>query len=150
MLQRALGNTGLSCSIIGFGCGGTFARVSRKPQATMLVHAAIESGINIFDTADVYAEGESERALARALGSKRNKVIIVTKAGHKAPWGRLRKMLTSRKHPDPDYSPDYIERCIVASLRRLNTDYVDVFQLHSPTPSCSSALSPSSRRATAV
>jgi aryl-alcohol dehydrogenase-like predicted oxidoreductase len=98
----------------------------------MLVHAAIESGINIFDTADVYAEGESERALARAIGSKRNEVIIATKAGHKPPWGRLRRMLTSRKHPDPDYSPDYIERCIVASLRRLNTDYVDVFQLHSP------------------
>jgi aryl-alcohol dehydrogenase-like predicted oxidoreductase len=97
-----------------------------------LVHAAIESGIDIFDTADVYGEGESERALARALGSKRNEVIIATKAGHKAPSSRLRRILTRRRHPEPDYSPDYIERCIVASLRRLNTDYVDVFLLHSP------------------
>lgn len=134
MLRRPLGKTELKCSVLGFGCGGTFAKLAREYEAIRLVHAALECGVNIFDTADIYESGESERALGKALGSKRHEVIIATKAGHKLPtyWSRFRGLVGKKKRPKANYSPRYIEKCIVASLKRLGTDYIDIFQLHSP------------------
>jgi aryl-alcohol dehydrogenase-like predicted oxidoreductase len=139
VIFRPLGNTGLTCSVIAFGCSGPFARLE---HSTRLVNEACELGINVFDTADSYRE--SELVLGRALGSKRQQVLIATKAGYKFGGGgffdRLRRSL-ARKLPlsQRDYSPKYLERRLVGSLRRLGTDYVDLFQLHSPPPEKASA-----------
>src|ERR687886_41979 len=87
-----------------------------------VVHAAMEVGINFFDTADVYGDGTSEEYLGKALGSRRDEVIIATKFG-------------AQMGDDPSRggaSPRWIERAAENSLRRLGTDHIDLYQLHRP------------------
>lgn len=84
------------------------------------VSTAIEHGINFFDTADVYGMGTSEQTLAKALGNKRKDVVIATKFGVRVENG-----LTFY-----DNSPEWIEQALEGSLKRLNTDYIDLYQLH--------------------
>ena len=84
--------------------------------------AAIASGINFFDTADVYGSGQSEEYLGRALGTRRKEVVIATKFGMK---------MDEQRH---GARPDYVKRAAADSLRRLGTEYIDLYQLHRPDP----------------
>lgn len=84
------------------------------------IHRALDVGVNFFDTADTYGLGQSERTLSKGLGSRRNEVIIETKFGVRVGGGKTVY----------DNSPEYIEEALDGSLRRLNTDYIDVYLIH--------------------
>ncbi|MBO5461810.1 MAG: aldo/keto reductase [Clostridia bacterium] len=84
------------------------------------IHKALDVGVNFFDTADTYGLGQSERTLAKGLGSRRNEVIIETKFGVRVGGGKTVY----------DNSPEYIEEALDSSLRRLNTDYIDIYLIH--------------------
>jgi aryl-alcohol dehydrogenase-like predicted oxidoreductase len=111
----------LSVSVVGLGCNNFGARID-EATSTAVVHAALDAGITFFDTAELYADGKSEEFLGRALGSRRAGVSIATKFGHK------------RWHPDRGAHPTYIRRAVELSLRRLGTDVIDLYQLHTPDP----------------
>lgn len=123
MNLRHVGDSGLQVSEIGLGCNNFGVRVDQE-TTTAVVAAAIEAGINFFDTADVYGEQRSEIFLGAALAGRRHEVVIATKFGN--PTG-----------PAPHQrgaSRRYIIEAAEASLRRLNTDYIDLYQLHRPDP----------------
>ncbi|MCE5305627.1 aldo/keto reductase [bacterium] len=131
MKMRFLGNTGVLVSELCFGAmtfGGrgywkTVGEVEQK-DADQLVNAAIDGGINFFDTADVYSEGRAEEILGKALGSKRKDVVLATKVRGRVGPGPNDVGL-SRLH--------IIENCN-ASLKRLGTDYIDLYQVHNFDP----------------
>jgi aryl-alcohol dehydrogenase-like predicted oxidoreductase len=154
MQLRAFGNTDLKVSELGLGCariGGVFQ--GDTDSFVRLLAVAKDAGINFFDTADMYSQGESESLLGRVFAKRRAEVVITTKAGYCLPGRRkliarlkpmlrpLIKTLGIRRDRLPaaasgaiaqDYSPAYLVHALEASLRRLRTDYVDLFQLHSP------------------
>jgi aryl-alcohol dehydrogenase-like predicted oxidoreductase len=122
MIYQQLGKSDLKISRIGFGC---MSLQPNDPQSEKILHRAIELGINYFDTADLYDKGANEELLGRVLKQKRNEIILATKAGNQ--W-----------RPDGtgwDWNPrkEYILKCADQSLKRLQTDYVDLFQLHGGT-----------------
>ncbi len=127
MQYRQLGNTGLLVSELCFGTM-TFAGIGRwekigqqgQDVANDLVAQSLEHGINFFDTANVYSEGESERMLGVALGSRRHEVVVATKA-HGRMGAGANQVGLSRAH---------IIAEVEASLKRLNTDYIDLHQIH--------------------
>jgi aryl-alcohol dehydrogenase-like predicted oxidoreductase len=119
MEYRKLGNSGLKVSEIGLGTN-TFSWVIDEPSSTAIVNQAIEMGINYIDTADVYGKGGSEEFIGRALMGKRHQVILATKFGMKIGDGPNER----------GGSRYYIMRAIEASLKRLQTDYIDVYQIH--------------------
>lgn len=121
MQSRSLGRSGLKVSEIGLGCNNFGMRIERK-TAHDVVAAALDAGINFFDTADVYGGGESEVFLGEALGERRPNVIIATKFGMPTGEGPLHRGGSRR----------YVTAAIEASLRRLGTDYIDVYQMHAP------------------
>jgi len=131
MKTRFLGNTGVRVSELCFGAmtfGGKgfwkiIGQVEQK-DADELVNSAIEGGINFFDTADVYSEGRSEEILGKALGSKRKDIVLATKVRGRTGAGP-NDIGLSRKH--------IVDSCN-ASLRRLGTDYIDLYQVHSFDP----------------
>jgi aryl-alcohol dehydrogenase-like predicted oxidoreductase len=152
--RRRFGATDLQVSPVGLGCariGGVF---QGGPEAFVsLISATVDSGINFFDTADMYSGGESESILGRALAGRRKSVVIASKVGYVQPAqrrlaGRIKPLLkpvirllrlNRAKLPaavrgalSQNFSPDYIRRAVEASLVRLRTDYIDVMQLHSP------------------
>lgn len=132
MSMRYIHLTGLDLvpSCIGFGCwplGGHGWGKASSPEIIKAVHKAIDCGVNFFDTAPIYGLGHSEELLGKALGSKRKDVIIATKVG--LTWKRGK---TFQKFADS--SPANISREIGESLRRLNTDYIDLYQIHWPDP----------------
>ena len=94
-------------------------------DAERIVRRAVELGVNFFDTADLYDRGANEDLLAHALGRRRSEVLIATKVGNRWRAGG--------DGWDWDPSPDYIRTAVEASLRRLRTDYVDLYQLHGGT-----------------
>ena len=119
MEHRRIGS--LEVSVIGLGCNNFGWRLDAEATAGV-VHAALDAGIDFFDTAELYGEGRSEEYLGRALAGRRQSVVIATKFGYKtAPPHR-------RGHPDN------VRRAADASLKRLGTDYIDLFLLHSPDP----------------
>jgi aryl-alcohol dehydrogenase-like predicted oxidoreductase len=128
MLYSTLGDTGLIISRLAFGAmtfgegRGRMAAIYKLGQddANALVGAAIDAGINFFNSADVYANGASETILGKALGSRRRDIIIATKAGNRFDGG-LNNWGLSRRH--------LIASC-EASLKRLGTDYIDVYLAH--------------------
>jgi aryl-alcohol dehydrogenase-like predicted oxidoreductase len=123
MRYRRLGDSGLKVSVVGVGCNN-FGRRLDEAGATRVVETALDCGITLFDTADVYGGGESERYLGRAIKGRRDRVVIATK--FRSPMG---------EGPyDQGGSRLYIRRAIEASLQRLGTDYVDLYQLHEPDP----------------
>lgn len=126
MEYRPFGRTGLNISAIGFGCweiGGTYGRIE-EAAFQRAVATAINSGITCFDTAEAYGMGVSEEALARALGSRRNDVIIATKFG-----------VGYEERPNRrDGSRGRVLASIDKSLQRLRTDHVDVYLVHWPDP----------------
>ena len=119
MNYRNIGS--LKVTTIGLGCNNFGWRTDETASAAV-VEAALDRGINFFDTADIYDSGKSEEFLGRALGSRRKGVVIATKFGMK--MDDLRQ----------GAKPDYVKRAASDSLRRLGTDYIDLYQLHQPDP----------------
>ena len=133
MQYTRLGNTGLVVSRLAFGAmtfgsanGTMFEAISRVDQqlADQLVGKALDAGINHFNTADIYTGGQSEEFLARALGPWRKDIVISTKVGFRSGAALLHQGL-SRHH---------ILSSAEGSLRRLNTDYIDVYLVHRVDP----------------
>src|SRR5947209_6894871 len=128
MRYRRLGNSGLTVSVVGVGCNNFGGRID-DGRATEVVHAALDAGITLFDTADIYGTraGASEEVLGSALGSRRGDVVVASKFG-----------MDARGTNGPDWgargSRRYIAKAVEASLRRLGTDYIDLYQLHTPDP----------------
>jgi len=123
MRYRNLGNSGLKVSEIGLG-GNNFGWWADEAATAAVVNTALDAGVNFFDTADMYDAGRSEQFLGKALKQHRREVVLATKFG--APMG---------KGPNEHgASRLYIFRAIEASLTRLQTDYVDLYQLHLPDP----------------
>ncbi len=123
---RQLGESGLTVSTVGVGCNAFGTRIDEE-RTRMVVEAALDAGVTLFDTADVYGTGASEELLGRALGSHRGDVVVATKFGmdmhgaNGSDWG----VRGSRR---------YIRRAVEASLRRLGTEWIDLYQLHAPDP----------------
>lgn len=132
---RTLGRSGIRVSALGFGCwaiGGEWQAADGRPlgwgrvddeESVRAVRRALDLGVTFFDTADVYGTGHSERVLGRALGKRRDDVVVATK------WGNLFDERT-RTADGQDDSPAYVRRALTASLERLGTDHVDLYQLH--------------------
>lgn len=128
MEYRQLGSSGLKVSALSFGTatfGGTneFFRAwgtTDVQEATRLIDIAVEAGVNLFDTADVYSDGASEEILGEAIRGRRDQVLLATKASFRTEPGP-NGLGTSRFH---------LMRACEASLRRLKTDYIDLYQLH--------------------
>ena len=127
MQYASLGHSGLIVSRICLGCmsyGSSKWRpwVLDEAQAKPFYRKALDLGINFFDTADMYANGRSEELLGRFLAGRRSDVIIATKFGQEMEGqGRGAR-------------PEYVRKAFQASLGRLKTDYVDLYQLHLPDP----------------
>ena len=120
---RQLGRSGVSVSEIGLGCNNFGGRVDQS-GTKRVVDAALDHGITLFDTADVYGGSNSEVFLGKALGSKRSDVIIATKFGMAMGQDALSRGGSRR----------YIMKAVEASLQRLGTDYIDLYQIHFPDP----------------
>ena len=119
MEKRKIGS--LDVTVLGLGCNNFGWRIDAN-ATKKVVDAALDAGINFFDTADIYGKGQSEEFLGRALGSRRDQVFIATKFGM--------EMDKKRKGA----KPDYVARALEASLQRLGTDWIDLYQLHQPDP----------------
>jgi len=134
-MGRILGRSGIEVSEIGFGCwaiGGPFTAGGGGPngwgesddsESVAAIRRALELGITFFDTADVYGAGHSEQVIGRALAGQRDEVVIATKFGYTFDTGR-------REITGEDASAAYIRRACRASLRRIGTDRIDLYQLH--------------------
>lgn len=132
--QRRLGRSGLRIAPIGLGgwaIGGQFT-LDGKPdgwgeiddaQSIRAIHAGLDMGASLIDTADAYGTGHSEEVIGRALAGRRNEALIATKVGF--TYDRAARALGGI-----DVTPDYIERACAASLRRLATDRIDLYQIH--------------------
>ena len=156
MKLNEFGNTGMKVSEIGFGgsrIGGVFADKNSSTEALRVLRGALDSGINFYDTADLYSQGESEALIGKAFRGRRDQIVIATKGGYTLP---ARRNLIKRVKPlvrpivqalglkrarlpsgfsgalSQDFTPAYLTRALEASLKRLQTDYVDLYQLHSP------------------
>ncbi len=131
MEYRLLGGSGLKVPVLSFGAGtfggGTeffdaWGASGDLAQARRLVDICLEAGVNLFDTADVYSDGRSEEVLAKALEGKRHDALISTKATF--------RMDKAKDPNDAGSSRYHLRRSLEGSLRRLNTDYVDIYHLH--------------------
>jgi aryl-alcohol dehydrogenase-like predicted oxidoreductase len=124
MRFKRLGSSGLAVSVVGLGCNNFGRRIDLEATRAV-VHAALDEGITLFDTADIY--GESEDFLGEVLGKERDNLVLATKFGM-SMGGAL--------GPDWDArgSRRYIRRAIESSLRRLKTDWIDLYQMHAPDP----------------
>jgi aryl-alcohol dehydrogenase-like predicted oxidoreductase len=156
MRYRQFGKTRWHVSEIGFGgarIGGLFAQDGGRMTSLRLLDAACDAGINFYDTADMYSQGESEILVGKAFRKKRDKVFIATKGGYRLP-GRKRLIKYIKPFAKPvvraiglrpsvvpaalsgaisqDFSPDYLRKAVESSLRRLQSDYIDLYQIHSP------------------
>jgi aryl-alcohol dehydrogenase-like predicted oxidoreductase len=134
MMRRTLGRSGIEVSGIGMGCwaiGGPFYRDGEPcgwgevddEESVRAIHRALELGVDFFDTADVYGAGRSERVLARALAGRREQLVIATKWGN--VFDESTKQITGRGE-----DAAHLREAVHASLRRLGTDYIDLYQLH--------------------
>jgi aryl-alcohol dehydrogenase-like predicted oxidoreductase len=120
--DRPLGTSGLVVSVVGLGCNN-FGWRCDEAQTRAVVDAALGAGITLFDTAESYGHGDSELFLGRALAGRRDRAVIATKFG----WGRGRDDNSIARG-----APEYVRGAIDASLRRLGTDHVDLYQYHRP------------------
>ncbi|MHB8382611.1 MAG: aldo/keto reductase [Candidatus Binataceae bacterium] len=124
MEYRRLGNSGLQVSIAGLGCNNFGMRIDAE-QTRAVVGRALDEGITLFDTADIYGgRGKSEEMLGKALGSRRHEIIVASKFGMTMGDGPYQKGGSRR----------YIIAAVEASLKRLGTDYIDLYQIHAPDP----------------
>lgn len=126
MKYRILGRTGLSVSEIGFGAwaiGGASYGPTRDEDSVEALASAWEHGVNFFDTADIYGNGHSEELIGKFLKGHRGQAVIATKAGWDFYHGGVKK----------NFDPDYLRFACEESLKRLQTDWIDLYQLHNPT-----------------
>src|ERR1700753_2534177 len=128
MRYRSLGSSGVLVSVVGLGCNN-FGRRLDVNGTRAVVEAALDAGITLFDTADIYGgRGASESLMGEVLGARRDQIVLATK------WGN--------QNADMGYGPvagakggrAYIKRAVTESLRRLRTDHIDLYQLHTPDP----------------
>ncbi len=117
MKTRKIGS--LEVSVVGLGCNNFGWRIDADATAKV-VDAALDAGINFFDTADIYGKGQSEEFLGRALGKRRDQIVIATKFG------------MEMENQGKGAKPDYVLKAVEASLQRLGTDRIDLYQLHRP------------------
>jgi aryl-alcohol dehydrogenase-like predicted oxidoreductase len=130
MRTRRLGEDGPEVSVLGLGCNCFGLRIGLA-EARDVVSSALELGITFFDTADLYGRTDSERFLGEALGAKRGDVVIATKWGWRTLDGAPpRRSLGVLKREAPRGSEQYIRWALDESLRRLGTDWIDVYQYH--------------------
>ncbi|WP_461296611.1 aldo/keto reductase [Streptomyces harbinensis] len=134
--SRTLGRSGITVSALGFGCwaiGGPWQDGAGKPlgwgevddrESVRAVRRALDLGVVFFDTADCYGTGRSEEVLGRALKGRREEAVIASK------WGNAFDPATRTMLPEPELSPGYVRRALTATLRRLDTDHLDLYQLH--------------------
>ena len=122
MRYRPLGKSGLTVSVVGLGCNAFGTRIDAA-QTQAVVDAALDQGVTFFDTADIYGLGSSEELLGKALGKRRDDVVVATKFGMDMEGGN-----------GPDWgaraSRRYLRKAVEASLRRLGTDHIDLYQVH--------------------
>ena len=123
MEYRQLGHSGLKVSAVGLGCNN-FGRRCSEEETRTVVHKALDLGVTTFDTADFYSSGLSEEFLGKALGPRRKDIVLATKFGLPMRQGEY----------EGGGSRRYVMLAIEASLRRLGTDYIDLYQLHFPDP----------------
>ncbi|MDP9173560.1 MAG: aldo/keto reductase [Planctomycetota bacterium] len=132
MKYRKLGKANLNVSEIGFGSwqiGGEWGKPDDE-ESIRAIHLAIEQGVNFIDTALVYGEGHSERVISRAVAGRREKFVIASKVPTKTyKWPALPNQLAKDVFP-----ADWVIECTEKSLKNLNTDYLDLQQLHAWTP----------------
>lgn len=119
MEKRRIGS--LEVSVVGLGCNNFGWRIDAE-ASKKVIHAALDSGITFFDTADVYGDGRSEKYVGDTLWGRRDDVVIATKFGCKV--GEHRE----------GASPKYVKAAVEQSLRRLRTEVIDLYQLHKPDP----------------
>jgi aryl-alcohol dehydrogenase-like predicted oxidoreductase len=155
---KEFGKTGMKVSEVGFGgsrIGGVFAQKNGSKEALDVLQKALDAGINFYDTSDMYSQGESESLIGKAFQNRRDQVILATKGGFCLP--RQRKLIARIKplvrpliHAlgmkrarlpasasgalSQDFTSASLTQALEASLRRLRTDHVDLYQLHSPPP----------------
>lgn len=133
-MKRRLGRSGIEVSAFGLGCwaiGGPLWKEENAvgwstvddSQSVRALHAALEAGVTFFDTADVYGAGHSERLVGKALKGRRGDAVIATKFGN--VFDEKSKQITGS-----DARPAYIREACDASLKRLGTDYIDLYQFH--------------------
>lgn len=133
-MKRVLGRSGVEVSAMGLGCwaiGGPFWREGlpvgwgqvNDQESIKAIHLALDLGITFFDTADVYGTGHSEEVLGRALSNRRNDVVLATKFGQK--YDEEKKQAVGTNHDS-----EYVRNACEASLKRLQTDHIDLYQLH--------------------
>jgi aryl-alcohol dehydrogenase-like predicted oxidoreductase len=119
MQKRKLGNSGIEVSVVGVGCNNFGRRIHDVAGAHAVVDRAIDLGITLFDTADAYGNGTSESFLGETIGKRRHQVVVATKFGWGSPSGASRRT---------------IMRTVEQSLKRLRSDYIDLYQVHFPDP----------------
>ncbi len=133
MKYRKLGNSGLDVSAIGFGVWTVSTKmwgITDTAVGIDLLRSAFDLGITFFDTADVYGDGMGETILKDALGSKRDEMVIATKFGYNFyDFPGIQEGQRERPH---DWSPAFVRKACEASLARLGTDRIDLYQLHNP------------------
>lgn len=124
MKLRNLGKSGLRVSVVGLGCNNFGGRIDLE-ASTKVIHAALDGGITLFDTADIYGNaGGSEEILGQVLGARRKEIVLATKFGMQMGQDSTKKGASRR----------YIMAAAEDSLRRLKTDWIDLYQLHQPDP----------------
>lgn len=125
MERRILGRTGLSVSVLGIGAAqlGAFG-LSDEAECLRVAHQCFDAGVNLIDTADFYSLGKSEKLVGKVIADRRDKIILATKCG----------MPLSEDPNERGGSRRWIMTAADRSLKRLNTDYIDIYQLHAPDP----------------
>jgi aryl-alcohol dehydrogenase-like predicted oxidoreductase len=124
MRYRSVGSSGLVVSTVALGCNAFGARIGLA-EVRAVVDEALTCGITLFDTAEAYGDGASEETLGKALGAERDRVVVATKFGVPPKPGDAAPF-------EARASRRYIRRSVESSLRRLDTDYIDLYQLHRP------------------
>ena len=155
MMQREFGADGTALPVLGLGCSriGSLGNPVPMRDIRALLERALELGVNLFDTADIYGQGDSEREIGRLLAGRRDRAFVVTKVGKRfsrkmrlmRPFKPLLKPLLARAKSAKsavvgqrdanlatDFSPEHVTAAAEASLRRLGFDSVDALLLHSP------------------
>jgi aryl-alcohol dehydrogenase-like predicted oxidoreductase len=126
MERRAFGRTGMEVSVLGFGGAEIGFRQESPETVTRLLHAALDAGLNVLDTAECYSSGDehpsSEELIGQAIADRRDSVFLFTKCGHASRFPEFQGR---------DWSPALLTASIDRSLKRLKTDYLDLIQLHS-------------------
>jgi aryl-alcohol dehydrogenase-like predicted oxidoreductase len=131
MQKRELGNSGPEVSAIGLGCmgmTGVYGQLANRQEMIRLIHAAVERGVTLFDTAEAYGPLANEELVGEALTPVRDKVVVATKFGFDI------NMETGARGPGLNSQPEHIKAVAEAALRRLRTDHIDIFYQHRVDP----------------